>query len=99
MRRWSSCRARKYLLIDAGGTATAISIRARASSRRYLRSRKILKVDYLFVSHPRIDHYGGMRAIVNEFSPREFWSGAAKGQTSRFEDLEEALERIARSRA
>ena len=84
----------KVFLIDAGGAATsAISIRARGSSRRYLRSRKILKVDYLVVTHPRIDHYGGMRAIVNEFSPKEFWSGAAKGQTRRFEDLEEALEK------
>jgi len=45
------------------------------------------------VTHARIDHYGGMRTIVNEFSPNEFWSGAAKGQTRRFEDLEDALEK------
>jgi competence protein ComEC len=32
-----------------------------------------------------------MRTIVNEFSPREFWSGSAKGQTRRFDDLEDAL--------
>jgi competence protein ComEC len=57
-----------------------------------LRSRKILKVDYLLVSHARIDHYGGMRTIVKEFAPEEFWSSAAKGKTARFEDLEEALE-------
>ena len=69
----------KVLLIDAGGTATsAISIRAKRIVAPFLRSRKILKVDYLVVSHPRIDHYGGMRTIVNEFAPKEFWSGAAQ---------------------
>jgi competence protein ComEC len=50
-------------------------------------------VDYLIVTHPRIDHYGGMRAILDEFSPAEFWSGTARGLTGRFDDLDAALER------
>ena len=82
----------KVMLIDAGGTAVGDFDTGEAIVAPYLRSRKILKVDYLVVTHPRIDHYGGMRAIANEFSPQEFWSGAARGQTGRFEDLEEALE-------
>jgi competence protein ComEC len=83
----------QVLLIDAGGTATGDFDIGESIVAPFLRGRKILKVDYLMVSHPRIDHYGGMRAIVSEFSPREFWSGAGKGKTSRFEDLEDALER------
>ena len=82
----------KVMLIDAGGAAVGDFDTGEAIVAPYLRSRKILRVDYLVVTHPRIDHYGGMRAIANEFSPREFWSGAARGQTGRFEDLEEALE-------
>ena len=82
----------KVMLIDAGGTAVGDFDTGEAIVAPYLRSRKILKVDYLVVTHPRIDHYGGMRAIANEFSPQEFWSGAARGQTGRFEDLEETLE-------
>ena len=82
----------KVMLIDAGGTAAGDFDTGEAIVAPYLRSRKILKVDYLVVTHPRIDHYGGMRAILTEFSPREFWSGAARGQTGRFEELEEALE-------
>lgn len=82
----------QVLLIDAGGTATGDFDIGESIVAPFLRGRKILKVDYLMVSHPRIDHYGGMRAIVSEFSPREFWSGAGKGKTSRFEDLEDALE-------
>ena len=83
----------KVMLIDAGGNAVGDFDTGEAIVAPYLRSRKILKVDYLVVTHPRIDHYGGMRAIANEFSPLEFWSGAARGQTGRFDDLEEALER------
>ncbi len=83
----------QVLLIDAGGTASGDFDVGESIVAPYLRGRKILKVDYVFVSHPRIDHYGGMGAIVNEFSPREFWSGAGKGRTSRFEDLEDILTR------
>ena len=83
----------KVLLIDAGGVAMGDFDTGEAIVAPFLRSRKIVKVDYLFVSHARVDHYGGMRALVKEFAPTEFWSGAAKGQTQRFEDLEEELER------
>jgi competence protein ComEC len=79
------------LLIDSGGTATGEFDTGESIVAPFLRSRKILKVEYLMVSHPRIDHYGGMRAIVEEFSPEEFWSGSARGQTTRFDDLDMAV--------
>ena len=81
------------LVIDAGGAATGEFDTGENIVAPFLRSRKILKVDYLIVTHPRIDHYGGMRALVNEFSPREFWSGVGKGKVSRFEGLEDAIEK------
>ncbi len=83
----------KVLVIDAGGTAFGDFDTGEAIVGPYLRSRKIVKVDYLAVSHARVDHYGGMPALVKEFAPAEFWSGPAKGKTRRFEDLEEALDR------
>jgi competence protein ComEC len=82
----------KVMVIDAGGTAVGDFDTGEAIVAPYLRSRKILKVDFLVVTHPRIDHYGGMRAIASEFSPQEFWAGASRGQTGRFDDLEQALE-------
>ena len=82
----------KTLLIDAGGTATGEFDTGEAIVGPFLRHRKILKLDYLLVSYPRIDHYGGMTSIVKEFSPEEFWSGAAKGRTRRFEELDEVLD-------
>ncbi len=81
----------KVMLVDAGGAAVGDFDTGEAIVAPYLRSRKILKVDYLVVTHPRIDHYGGMRAILTEFSPQEFWSGSARGQTIRFDDLDEAV--------
>src|SRR5499433_98833 len=82
----------KVLVIDAGGTPLGDFDTGESIAGPFLRSRKILKVDYLFVSHPRIDHYGGMRSIAMEFAPAEFWSGPTKGRTTRFDDLDEALE-------
>jgi competence protein ComEC len=81
----------KVLLIDAGGASTGDFDTGEAIVAPFLRTRKILKVDYLMVSHARIDHYGGMRALVRQFAPGEFWSGPEKGRTQRFEDLEEEL--------
>jgi competence protein ComEC len=82
----------KVLVIDAGGTALGDFDTGEGIVGPFLRTRKILKVDYLLLSHPRVDHYGGMRSIVTEFAPTEFWSGPSKGKTTRFDDLEEALE-------
>jgi competence protein ComEC len=83
----------KVLLVDAGGTASGEFDTGEAIVGPFLRTRKILRVDYVLVTHARVDHYGGMRSIVTEFAPAEFWSGAAKGKNVRFEDLEEALNR------
>ena len=84
----------KVLVIDAGGAAVGDFDTGESIVAPYLRSRKIVKIDYLLVSHARIDHYGGMRALAQEFSPGEFWSGDAKGGTQRFEDLEETLDQL-----
>ena len=84
----------KVLVIDAGGAAVGDFDTGESIVAPYLRARKILKVDYLLVSHARIDHYGGMRALVQEFSPTEFWFGTAMGGTRRLEELDETLNRF-----
>jgi competence protein ComEC len=82
----------KVLLVDAGGSALSDFDSGEFIVAPFLRARKILKVDYLLIAHARLDHYGGMGAIVAEFAPGEFWSGAARGKTSRFEELDTALQ-------
>jgi competence protein ComEC len=83
----------KVLLLDAGGSAFGDFDPGESIIAPFLRARKILQVDYLMVAHPRIDHYGGMRAVAAEFAPAEFWFGEGRGKAGRFEDLEAVLER------
>jgi competence protein ComEC len=81
----------KVLLIDAGGTATGEFDTGEGIIAPFLRSRKILKLDYLLVSHPRVDHYGGVKTMVQEFAPSEFWLGPGKGRTVRYQEMEEVV--------
>jgi competence protein ComEC len=81
----------KVLLIDAGGAASGGFDTGESIVAPFLRSRRIRKVDYLLVTHPRVDHYGGMKTIVEKFAPSEFWSGPNEGRTRRYQELEAAL--------
>jgi competence protein ComEC len=83
----------KVLLIDAGGTASGEFDTGEAVVAPFLRSRKISKVDYLLLAHPRVDHYGGLKSIVEQFAPEEFWSGSGRIRSDRYRDLEGALEK------
>jgi competence protein ComEC len=81
----------KVLILDAGGSPSGEFDPGESIVAPYLRARKILKVDYLMVAHPRVDHYGGMKSIVEKFAPTEFWSGAVSGHSPRYRELEGAL--------
>ncbi len=83
----------RVLVIDAGGSPNPEFDPGEFIVAPFLRSRKILRVDYIFVSHPRIDHYGGMETVATQFTPDEFWSGAGKGRTLRYERLDAAVDR------
>lgn len=83
----------EVLLIDAGGTASGEFDPGESIVAPFLRSRKIRRVDYVAVSHPRVDHFGGVRAVVERFRPREFWSTAARVRSPRYRELEEAAAR------
>jgi len=79
------------LLIDAGGSSFPQYDPGRSIVAPFLRSRRIAKVDYVLVSHPRIDHYGGMKSILQEFTPSEFWSSRIRGGTGRYRELEDTV--------
>jgi competence protein ComEC len=57
----------------------------------FLWSRKIAHVDYLVLSHPEWDHYGGLAFLAEQFSPHEFWSNGTAASSSRFVRLQQAL--------
>jgi competence protein ComEC len=61
------------LLIDGGGAYPGYDYGERAVAP-YLWSRKIMHVDYVALSHPDLDHFGGLTFIAENFSPDEFWT-------------------------
>jgi competence protein ComEC len=67
----------RVMLIDAGGAWPGGFDFGERVVARYLWAQKIMRVDYLVVSHPDLDHFGGMFFIVPNFSPREFWVTSA----------------------
>ncbi len=69
----------RVMLIDAGGAWPGGFDFGERIVARYLWAEKIMRVDYLVVSHPDLDHFGGMAFVARNFSPGEFWvTGAVK---------------------
>ncbi|MGH7914615.1 MAG: DNA internalization-related competence protein ComEC/Rec2, partial [Candidatus Binataceae bacterium] len=67
----------RVMLIDAGSAWPGGFDFGERVVARYLWSEKIMRVDYLVVSHPDLDHFGGMAFVARNFSPREFWVTSA----------------------
>jgi len=67
----------RVMLIDAGGAWPGGFDFGERIVARYLWREKIMRVDYLVVSHPDLDHFGGMAFVAHNFTPREFWVTAA----------------------
>jgi competence protein ComEC len=59
------------MLIDGGSEDTGAGQRAVAP---FLWSRGIRTIDYLVVSHPHPDHYGGLYYIMDNFKIGELWA-------------------------
>ncbi len=82
----------RVMLIDAGGAYRGYDYGERVVAP-YLWSRKIMQVDYLVMSHPDLDHFGGFSFIADNFSPRRFWSSGALSPDRSFGLLMASLER------
>ncbi len=82
----------RVMLIDAGGSYRGYDYGERVVAP-YLWSQKIMHVDYLVLSHPDLDHFGGFAFIADNFSPGVFWSSGASSTDRSFGDLMAALAR------
>lgn len=76
----------KRMLIDGGGLYGDFDVGENVIAP-FLWKRRILKVDYLVLSHPQPDHYKGLLFIAQHFGPREFWHNGMISDASTYEEL------------
>jgi len=82
----------QVMVIDGGGFASEDFDVGEAVLAPFLWSRKIGRVDTVVMSHPQLDHYGGLAFVARHFSPREFWFTGEQARGERFSQLVLALE-------
>ena len=79
------------MVIDGGGVGgDAFDVGERIIAP-FLWSRKVAHLDYLVLSHPDWDHFGGLTFLAQQFSPQEFWWNGSGSSAERFFDLRRAL--------
>jgi competence protein ComEC len=83
----------QVMVIDGGGFASEEFDTGEAILAPFLWSRKIAHVDILVMSHPQLDHYGGLAFVAEHFTPRELWFNGEQATSARFARLWLALER------
>ena len=79
----------RVMLIDGGGAFRGTFDPGERVVAAYLWSNKIMHVDYMALSHPDRDHFGGLIFIAHNFSPSEFWTS---GRGSADESYSKLLE-------
>lgn len=81
----------RVMLIDGGGAFRGTFDPGERLVAPYLWSNKIMHVDYIALSHPDRDHFGGLTFIVRNFAPSQFWTGGASSDDESYSDLIEAV--------
>jgi competence protein ComEC len=82
----------RVLVVDAGGFPGSSFDPGAAIVRPFLRTRKILRVDALVMTHPDPDHAGGLASLVSSAFPRELWWTGGAGHGRWWGVLETALD-------
>jgi competence protein ComEC len=72
----------RFMVIDGGGNPTGGPDPGRAVLAKLMRARRRGRVDVMVLSHPHPDHYGGLRAVLDEVEVRELWdTGQAEAES------------------
>jgi competence protein ComEC len=84
----------RVMLIDGGGAFQSAFDPGERVVAPFLWSQKIMHVDYVAVSHPDRDHFGGLIFIARNFAPSQFWTGGVETSDETYAELVEAMRRI-----
>ena len=82
----------RVMLIDGGGSYGGFDAGERIVAP-YLWSQKIMHVDYIALSHPDLDHFGGLDFIAMNFAPRAFWTTGVSSLDVSYSRFMDDLER------
>lgn len=80
----------RVMVIDAGGSYGGFDAGERIVAP-YLWSQKIMRVDYIAMSHADLDHFGGLDFIAMNFAPRAFWTNGVGSLDVSYEKLMDDL--------
>ena len=80
------------MVIDGGGFLSQTFDSGEAILAPFLWQKKIGRVDTLVLTHPHLDHYGGLEFLARHFGVTAFWSNGKQSKGSRsFAVLDETL--------
>ncbi|MBN2418544.1 MAG: DNA internalization-related competence protein ComEC/Rec2 [Deltaproteobacteria bacterium] len=77
----------KRMLIDGGGFRTGTFDTGKNVIAPFLYRKKILRIDYIVLTHPHPDHLNGLRYIASEFDPSWFWYNGDNSGSEWFKGL------------
>ncbi len=81
----------RVMVIDGGGAFRGSFDPGERIVAAYLWSHKIMHLDFVALSHPDRDHFGGLIFIVRNFKPAQFWTGGATSADASYGELLEAV--------
>ena len=79
------------MLVDGGGFSNQSFDVGKNIVAPFLLQQRIRRIDYLVLSHPHPDHYGGLQYVAENFFVGEFWTNGDRLTHPRFKELEKAL--------
>ena len=80
------------MVIDGGGFLSQTFDSGEAILAPFLWQKKIGRVDTLVLTHPHLDHYGGLEFLARHFGVTAFWSNGRQSKGSRrFTELDKTL--------
>lgn len=84
----------RVMLIDGGGSFGGSFDPGERIVAPFLWANKIMHVDYVALSHPDRDHFGGLIFLVRNFSPAEFWTSGVASPDESYAQLIAAVSAI-----
>ncbi len=83
---------KKRMLIDGGGFRGGTFDTGKNVIAPFLFRKKILRIDYIVLTHPHPDHLNGLRFIASEFNPSCFLYNGDSPESEEFKDLMHIVE-------